>query len=484
MNAETIFIVLVIAGISLASRLPSLRRLRPAMLLGASYLFYFQWAGVSYLLLLAASSIANYLFGRLLRRRSTAGVLGVAVGFNVALLALFKYLLPALRGWNDASTTVFDSIILPLGISFWTFQAISYLVDIYLEKEVDPSVDEFALYMAFWPTVVSGPLCRLPAMLPQFRRANGSASDDFAAGISRLVQGVFMKLVLAELLNSGLSAGTGVSAGFAGNAATLTAFDVWALAAGYALQIYFDFAGYSNIAIGAARMMGIRVAENFAHPYLSQTPSVFWTRWHMSLSFWIRDYVFVPLSTLGRSTRWHYTALILSMTIFGLWHGPRLTYVIWGAFHGFVLVGHRLLQRLNRRPALHWGVFSTSLSWLATMSLVLIGYLWFRADSVQPAWSMTRRLLSWSSYRLDRLALPHDYYAMLGLAAGIYAVSAAVWFLMQSWQRSMAQSWLRQQLVLNRRWLLAPPLAFLLLISTLMFFGRSTSIAPFIYTLF
>jgi alginate O-acetyltransferase complex protein AlgI len=489
MNGQTIFLILIVAGISLAARLPLLRRLRAPLLLGASYLFYAQWAGVPYLMLLAASSIANYLFGQRLRRRPITAELAVAVGFNVALLALFKYLLPVLRGWSDpSSASLFDSIILPLGISFWTFQAISYLVDIYLEKDINPSFDEFALYMAFWPTVISGPICRLPAMLTQFRQVSGRATDDISVGVSRLVQGVFMKIVLAELLSSGLSTGSGVSAGFARSAATLTALDVWALAAGFALQLYFDFAGYSHIAIGAARVMGIRVAENFAHPYLSQTPSVFWTRWHMSLSFWIRDYVFVPLSTLRRSSRWHYTALVLSMTVFGLWHGPRLTYLIWGAFHGFVLVAHRLLQGLNRRPGPRWGALSALTSWLATMLLVLIGYLWFRADGLQAAWTMTRQLVSWSSYRFDRMALPRDYYALLALAAGVYAASAAVSLLVERWQRWAAQPaallWLKHQLVCNRRWLLAPPLALLLLISTLMFFGRSTSIAPFIYTLF
>src|SRR6185295_9624236 len=186
----------------------------------------------------------------------------------------------------------FHDIVMPVGISFWTFQGLSYLFDVYREEEIDPSLLEFCLYMAFWPTVLSGPVCRLPNMLPQFRKEPVFSWEDISAGTLRIIQGLFMKMVLAQLLASGLTPGQGVAAGFDQVKSGLGGLDVWLLAIGFGFQLFFDFAGYSHIVIGGARLFGIQVPENFHRPFVSTTPSIFWTRWHMSLSFWIRDYVF------------------------------------------------------------------------------------------------------------------------------------------------------------------------------------------------
>ena len=239
-------------------------------------------------------------------------------------------------------TGLCSEVVLPLGVSFWTFQAISYLFDTYLEEEMDPSIVEFCLYMSFWPTVVSGPVCRLTRMLPQFRSLPASGREDYSAGTVRVIQGLFMRFVLAELLATGVSQGGGVAAGFDSSGIQRSALDVWALAIGFGFQLFFDFAGYSNIVIGAARLVGIRLEENFNRPYLSTTPAMFWARWHMSLSFWIRDYVYTPLATLRRDQWWRYAALAISMVIFGFWHDAKLTMLVWGTFQGLMLVGHRV----------------------------------------------------------------------------------------------------------------------------------------------
>ena len=206
--------------------------------------------------------------------------------------------------------------------------------------------------MAFWPTVLAGPVCRLGNLLPQFRKQPAFSSADISAGAFFLIQGLFMKLFLAPLLASGLRPNEGVNAGFDRIGGGWGAMDVWFLGVGFGFLLFFDFAGYSHIVIGTARLFGIRLPDNFDRPFLSPTPSIFWTRWHMSLSFWIRDYVFMPLATAVRRPWWPYIALIISMTLFGLWHAVTLTFLLWGMYHGVLLVAHRLGQQLKRHLTL------------------------------------------------------------------------------------------------------------------------------------
>jgi len=372
-------------------------RLRQLFLLLASYLFYATF-GLRFLLILIASSLFNYFWGAYLRKQPTSNRLWAGIAVNLALLGYFKYV-PALafavpRIWGAS----LENIVLPVGISFWTFQGLSYLLDTYREEELDPSLLEFCLYMGFGPTVLSGPICRLSELLGQFREPFAPKWDDVRAGLGRVWLGVFL-MTAARILGSGLVAGTGVDAGFQTNIRQLTAPDIWILALGYGFQLFFDFAGYSHIAIGSARLFGFRLPENFNHPYLSTTPSVFWTRWHMSLSFWIRDYVFLPLATLRRSVPWRNLALVLSMVIFGLWHKPKLTFVIWGAYQGLLLVAHRLWQQLGRRLGFEWrGPIASGISWAVTFFGICLGWLFFRAESLRDAISMFKTIFLKSSY--------------------------------------------------------------------------------------
>ena len=208
---------------------------------------------------------------------------------------------------------------------------------------------EFLLYVAFWPTVLAGPVCRMPRLLPQFRSTDPPDWDDIRIGVSRIVVGLFMKVVLADLLAQGFNPGEGVNYGFDVAARGIGGLDVWALAIGFGFQLFFDFAGYSNIVIGTARLFGIRLQENFAQPYLAPTPSIFWTKWHMSLSFWIRDYVFLPLATVRRDRWWRNVSLVGSMVLFGLWHGATATFLLWGLYNGLLLVGHREFERIQKK---------------------------------------------------------------------------------------------------------------------------------------
>ncbi len=356
---------------------------RQALFLLASYGFYFvlgRWA----ILYLVASTLFNFYYGQLLKRRLTAPVLWVGVSANILFLAFFKYLPGVLP--PDSSSVL--RVAMPLGISFWTFQALSYLFDLYREEELDPSLREFALYMAFAPTVLSGPICRLGEMLPQFRTPDLPKGREVQGGLERIWLGLFM-MALARLLGAGIMPNSGVDAGF--TRSDLHFLDVWVLAVGYGMQLFFDFAGYSHIVIGAARVFGFTLRENFDAPYTSGSPSEFWTRWHMSLSFWIRDYLFLPLATRSRATWWRHATLLISMVVFGIWHNAKWTFVCWGAYHGLLLVVHRIYQKFVAdrdfdERAERIGFLGLPYTFLA----ICLGWILFRADSLQQAGSMFR----------------------------------------------------------------------------------------------
>ena len=335
-----LYVLALLFGVIVLTRARS-RTTRQIFLLAVSYALYLTW-GPWFLLVLLASTAINFAFGRRMQRKPSAGILWTGLLFNLFLLALFKYLPAATASIPLHSLQKFSHIALPLGISFWTFQAMSYLFDLYRGDELDPSFIEFALYMAFFPVTISGPICRMPDMLPQFRSDAAPSRDDQARGLCRIATGLLMMQV-AQLLGKGLLAGQGINAGF-DQIRNWSGPDVWLLALGYGLQIFFDFAGYSHIAIGAARMLGFTVPENFALPFASTTPSIFWTRWHMSLSFWIRDYVFLPLAMLRRDEWWRKFGLLISMVLFGIWHKGTILFVLFGCYHGVSIAGAQKVE--------------------------------------------------------------------------------------------------------------------------------------------
>jgi alginate O-acetyltransferase complex protein AlgI len=376
------------------------------------------------------------------------------------LLFAFKYV-PELAGQSSIpSLQSFSGLALPLGISFWTFQALSYLFDIYREEELDPSFAEFALYMAFFPVTISGPVCRLPEMLPQFRTERTTAWGEIVEGFQRIAIGAFM-MQLARLLGQGILAGDSIVSGF-DRTTRWSGPDVWCLAFGYGLQLFFDFAGYSHIAIGAARALGIGVPENFERPFASTTPSIFWTRWHMSLSFWIRDYVFLPLATMRRGIWWRHFALIIAMTVFGLWHKASLLFLIWGCYHGVLLVLHRQVQQAQRR--LNWEPTAgpwNLVSWIVTMTLICFGWIFFRANSLAQAAQMLSALLSPSSYAEHFLS--SSLYLLVGLLAAGYGAVLLISSKLQPQREATSQSFL-----VRGRWFWIPPLYALAMILLLM----------------
>jgi len=389
-------------------------RSRQILLLFISYVLYASW-GLKFLGLLVCSSVLNYGLGMLLRRKQSVARLWLGIVLNVALLGTFKYL-PAMAPLlqHSSLSSSLANIVLPAGISFWTFQALSYLFDVYREEEVDPSLLEFLLYMAFWPTVLSGPICRLSSLLPQFRGILKPAAENIRHGVDRICIGLFMT-ALGQLLGGGLHAGQGIDGIFDGSTRGLTGPDVWCLAIGYGFELFFNFAGYTHIVIGAAYLFGFRLDENFDRPYLSITPSEFWTRWHMSLSFWIRDYLFLPLVMLLREAWWRSFALVVSMVVFGLWHKGALLFVLWGLYQGTLLVLHRQWQQLERRYdwQLPQGIMGP-LSWLVTFGAICLGWVFFRANSVTQEFTML-----WAAADLNT-------YASHTLPASLFLLVAAL----------------------------------------------------------
>jgi len=473
------------------------RALRQAVLLIASYALYLTW-GIWFAAVLLASTAMNFLVGRYLKsglRRQPSGVLlTLGILLNLALLGAFKYLPEAAVRLPLSSLQRFSHLALPLGISFWTFQAMSYLFDLYREEELDPTFFEFALYMVFFPVTISGPICRLPDMLPQFRSQELTHWADIGAGFRRIATGVLM-MQFAKLLGQGILSGDGITSGF-DHVTRWTGADVCCLALGYGLQLFMDFAGYSHIAIGAAKMLGFAVPENFARPFHSTTPSIFWTRWHMSLSFWIRDYLFLPLATLRREMWWRNLGLVISMVAFGLWHKASLLFLLWGCYHGVLLVAHRQLQQVERKVGWEpsqksWAPLWALFSWIVTMALINLGWIFFRANSLSQARAMLSAILSPASYGSHILS--GSLYLMVAALAAGYAIVMLVIAALDPYPAEVEApgnlaprdsqgfiAWLARW-----RWYWLPPLYALVLIFLLFVtFTRGPSAAQFMYRQF
>lgn len=404
----------------LAGRLRSVRQ-RQILLLAISYVLYATW-GLWFVVVLVFSSLMNYALGIYLQKDLSSRRLWVGILLNLLLLSFFKYLPSAARQSDRSTLAGLGRLVLPIGISFWTFEALSYLLDLYAEEDLRPTLLEFCLYMAFWPTALSGPICRLPKMLSQFREYWIPCWSDLAIGTQRIAVGLVM-ICLSQILAAGLYPRTGVDYAFSLPVASLRGIDVWIMIVGYGFQLFFNFCGYSHLVIGAARWFGFRLAENFNRPYLSTTTSEFWTRWHMSLSFWIRDYVFIPLATMRAEVWWRNLSLVIAMFLFGLWHKGSILFMVWGIYHGLLLVGHRYWQRLQDNLQLPANLLKP-ISWTVTFAGISVGWIFFRAESIHNAARMLRLAFSPSDF-LPR-ALPRTFYGLvLVLGVGYFIVVGA-----------------------------------------------------------
>jgi len=358
---------------------------RKALLVCASYVFYCSWKWELGFLLLFVS-LFNWSYARwVLPKAQTWIPLASGVLVNLAPLIYFKYtnfLVGNIVNLFGGKFEPFD-ILLPLGISFFTFQGIAYLVDVSAGEEPMSNVLDFLLFKGFWPQLIAGPIVRLDEIRGQLETRRTLAYPEFALGCQRILTGFFKKIVVADSL------APAVDMVFT-SAATPNAVDAVAAILGFGLQIYFDFSAYSDIAIGSAHLFGFTLPENFNWPYSARSPQEFWARWHITLSRWIRDYVFTPILFATRDRpRLAPLCLLLAMAVCGLWHGARWTFVIWGIWHGLLLVANQTalkpLFTASRRAGASYPAWRGWLAAPITFGLVTLGWVFFRAQSVGQA---------------------------------------------------------------------------------------------------
>jgi D-alanyl-lipoteichoic acid acyltransferase DltB (MBOAT superfamily) len=373
---------------------------RKTLLVGASYFFYCTWDWRFGFLLLGVS-LFNWGYGRWLAgHQDAAYALAGGILVNLGPLIYFKYTGFILG--NIASIVIatggtwqFDipQIILPLGISFFSFQGIAYLIDVWSGEKPLVNLRDFLLYKAFWPQLIAGPIIRPHEIADQILTARRLSYENLAVGCQRIIYGFFKKVVIADSLANYVDA-------VFRHGATPNFVDAVCGALGFGLQIYLDFSAYSDIAIGSARLFGYTFPENFNWPYAAHSPQEFWNRWHMTLSRWIRDYVFSPIQFATRSYK-HTTLLwlLVAMAICGLWHGAQWTFVAWGCWHGLLLVLNQTLMRnlfvLNRKKlsSIAYNV-KFGLGLVLTFILVNLGWVLFRAQNISDAYSIYRVIFS------------------------------------------------------------------------------------------
>lgn len=357
---------------------------REYFLIGVSYFFYMSW-NWRYAALLAYSTVVDYFVGRLLERtidkRVRRTILIVSLISNLGLLAIFKYYnffldvaeSPlTLLGWNVSA--LHHELLLPVGISFYTFQTMSYTIDLYRgENVLERNFLKFAVFVSFFPQLIAGPIVRAKQFLPQLHRPPNFSTDRIHDGLLLVFRGLFKKVVIADLL-----ATLAIDKVFA-SPSEFSSWDLLFALYAYAFQIYNDFSGYSDIAIGAARMLGFELPVNFNRPYLAQNIREFWTRWHISLSTWLRDYLYISLGGNRCSAMRIKANLLLTMLLGGLWHGASAHFVAWGAYHGVLLIASRMFPQ-PETPSNTWLTIGRR---LRCFHLVVVGWLLFRVQDFQ-----------------------------------------------------------------------------------------------------
>lgn len=414
---------------------------RRVVLLIANYCFY-SYFDYKFLLLIIISTLTDYSIGRLLssaennsRRRL---LLLISLSVDLFILGFFKYYNFFISSFAELFSINAKghllNLVLPIGISFYTFQTINYVIDVFNRKiEACDNVIDYAIFVGFFPSILSGPIVRASSFLPQLKASKKLDIADIAEGSRLLVTGMFQKIFLADRL------GMFVDVVFK-SPGVFNSSTVWLAVVSYSLQLYLDFAGYSNMAIGVARMLGYDIGINFNFPYLSKSIGEFWKRWHISLSYWIRDYLYIPLGGSRKGEIRTYLNLVIAMLLCGLWHGASWTFILWGGYHGIGLAIQKLWSRSRvKLPAL--------VGWALTMLMVVIGWIFFRSCDLTHAFTILRQMfwgkpgVSWT-FPFAVFAIAATLIAhLLKLIAGWDVITVPL------------QSWYLPTLLLSMLWL-------------------------------
>lgn len=415
--------------------------LKKAVLLGASYFFYGYWDW-RFTFLMAAMTLVNYYLGLAVERyqKWRSILLGLAIVFDLGVLGFFKYynffidsanVLTSQIGWQFSHL----DIVLPVGISFITFQVMAYVIDIYRGITVSaPNLWEFALLTAFFPQLVAGPILKAKQFLPELQKPIVLKRSNLLEGSQRFLLGLFRKIMIADRL--ALFVDTVFSTPQDYNSLT-----VWFAVIAYGIQIYCDFSGYSDMAIGAAKCLGYDIPLNFDLPYISRSITEFWRRWHISLSTWLKEYLYFPLGGNRKGPLRQYLNLIIVMLLGGLWHGASWNFVVWGGLHGLALATHKLYSthlhpKLKINPVIY-----NFVAWATTLVFVLLTWIFFRSADFTVSFTVLQKMfvpshtagLAWYSTSL-LLALPGlvlaDYFGVVierGVKIKIRSFSAWFW---------------------------------------------------------
>lgn len=390
-------------------------------LIAASLLFY-AFSGLWYVLLLLFSVFCNYLAGLFVSGRK--GVLCTAVVVNLGILGVFKYLTFLVRTVNQLPGMAIPvpSIILPVGISFFTFQGLSYVIDVYRNERLKSTrFRDVLLYIALFPQLVAGPIVRYEDVAGEIQSRRHTL-EQLAKGLRRFIVGLSKKLLIADVC------GSVVTLIYSADRSVLDSRVAWLAAVCYLLQIYFDFSGYSDMAIGLGLCFGFHFKENFNYPYISASIQEFWRRWHISLSTWFREYLYIPLGGNRKGKAKTYRNKLIVFFCTGLWHGANWTFIVWGLWHGFFIVAEDAVKKMFRIEKHGKGgrnPVRAVLKHLYTLLVVLIGFVIFRADNMEQAASMIRAMFSGISVSAQTGLLLAQCFTQLTLfAMGIGILSS------------------------------------------------------------
>lgn len=399
-------------------------------------LFFYAWGEPKFVLIMMCSIAMNWFFGLIVGRHRESGgnklklVIALDIVFNLALLFIFKYLVFTLNNINSlfSSNISVPDIALPIGISFFTFQAMSYVIDVYRGKgEAQTNILNVALYISFFPQLIAGPIVRYETIADQINNRQETVQD-FSDGVARFIIGLSKKVIIAN--NAAIIADkafeiAGGGASWFGVDIALSSGMAWLGAIAYTMQIFFDFSGYSDMAIGLGKMFGFHFLENFNYPYISRSITEFWRRWHISLSTWFRDYVYIPLGGNRCSKARNIFNTFVVWLCTGIWHGANWTFIVWGLLY-FALLMFERSTGLNKECK---NSASGILRWIYTLFFVIMAWIIFRADSLSSAIDYIGHMFNWSTYgMIDSPAIFYfQEYGIFLLAGIVFSTPVIPW---------------------------------------------------------
>ncbi len=457
-----LFLPITLLGFFLISRKPEyVKQQIPIYWLVAASLFFYGKYKILNLPLILLSMAVNYgmgyLLGNVIEKTKIKKILFIlGIIFNLALICYFKYsgfLVSNINYFIGANFTV-PTIVIPLGISFFTFQQIAYLVDAYKGETKEYSILKYMLFVCFFPQLIAGPIVHHKEVLPQFETASiyKFNQNTLAIGLTVFMAGLFKKVIfadrIAEFSNLAFAA--------ASQGINLTFSEAWVGALGYTLQLYFDFSGYCDMAIGAAYMFGISLPINFNSPYKSISIIDFWRRWHITLSHFLRDYLYIPLGGSRKGEFRRYSNLVITMLLGGLWHGAGWTFVLWGGLQGFYLVINHLYRSCRKSLGHNLkndGWLLRGMGWMTTFIAVVISWVFFRSNSFATATLMLKSMFGFNGIELADFLEPYLGFlrnlgiGFLGFSVNVgisqkYATFGIIILLLIAWLTPNTQQWM------------------------------------------